>query len=71
MARLLLVGHRRPIHGVQDESAIHLVATESRHRSKWRFGPIGDIAVFYSITSSARVRKVSGIVNPSALAVLG
>jgi hypothetical protein len=35
-----------------------------------RFGPIGDVAVSHSITTSARVRKVSGIVSPSAFAVL-
>src|SRR5215467_109133 len=32
--------------------------------------PLGDIAGYYSITSSARARSVLGTVRPSALAVL-
>jgi hypothetical protein len=31
-------------HDVRVESAIHLIATKSRHRSKWGLGPITDIS---------------------------
>ena len=37
-------GSRATDSGVRMESAIDLIATMSRHRSKWSFGPISALA---------------------------
>jgi len=51
-------------------SATTPLATVGPKMAVCRDVPIGDITLCYSITSSATLRSLSGIVRPSALAVL-
>ena len=67
-----LHGHSRPGGTITRSSHFRCspIATEMVSPRTRREGPLGDIAFGYSITSSATLRSLSGIVRPSALAVL-
>src|SRR5215467_3199016 len=54
----------------QPMSALPPIADKCCATRDVRLGPKADIGYLYSITLSARIRKDSGIVNPSVLAVV-
>jgi hypothetical protein len=64
------VGQKRSSSCIPVRSVHALIADVQRLRRHFRFVPISDIAMPYSITSSARARSAAGISMPSALAVL-
>jgi hypothetical protein len=81
----LASGLDRPIHGTRRSPKwVKLRRTQCEHMSSgllpnsdiarrprhFAFVPISDIAIYYSITLSARADKASGTVTPIALAVL-
>ena len=60
----------RPFNEVGVMSALLPIATKQRTSNKVGSVPIGDVAITHSITLSATMSRFSGMVRPSALAVL-
>jgi hypothetical protein len=69
-AAMSAAGQRRFFADVCITSALLLIPAEYRTSQPVGSGPKGDIAVLYSITSSARESSVDGTLRLSALAVL-